>query len=318
MKRILNALLLAGGCLAATGVQAKLNIFACEPEWGALAKELAGDKAEIDIATTALQNIHQIEPKPSLIAKLRRADLLLCTGAELESGWLPQLTRQSGNAKIVSGNGNFMAASFITTLDKPSEIDRAAGDVHPQGNPHFHLDPYRMAVIADALATRLEVLDAANAAVYRKNLADFNARWTAATKTWEAKAKPLAGRKIIVHHKSWAYLNKWLGLVQVATLEPKPGVPPTSSYLVTVVSVAETGKPATVVVGDDIVSMGNNDKPMAIVLAGYQDPKAANWLSKRSGLPIVTLPFSVGGDPMSKDLFSMYDSTINKLLAAAK
>jgi zinc/manganese transport system substrate-binding protein len=300
MKRMLNTLLLTGSCLFATGIEAKLNVFACEPEWGALAKELAGDKAEIDVATTALQNIHQIEPKPSLIAKLRRADLLLCTGAELESGWLPQLTRQSGNANIVSGNGNFMAASFITTLDKPAQIDRAAGDVHPQGNPHFHLDPYRMSVIAEALAARLEVLDAANAAVYRKNLADFNARWSSAIKTWEAKAKPLAGRKIIVHHKSWAYLNKWLGLVQVATLEPMPGVPPTSSYLVSVVSAAE------------------KEKPMAIILAGYQDPKAANWLSKRTGLPIVILPFSVGGDPMSKDLFSMYDSTINKLLAAAK
>ncbi|MFY8206843.1 MAG: metal ABC transporter substrate-binding protein, partial [Arenimonas sp.] len=293
MKRMLNTLLLTGSCLFATGIEAKLNVFACEPEWGALAKELAGDKAEIDVATTALQNIHQIEPKPSLIAKLRRADLLLCTGAELESGWLPQLTRQSGNANIVSGNGNFMAASFITTLDKPAQIDRAAGDVHPQGNPHFHLDPYRMSVIAEALAARLEVLDAANAAVYRKNLADFNARWSSAIKTWEAKAKPLAGRKIIVHHKSWAYLNKWLGLVQVATLEPMPGVPPTSSYLVSVVSAAE------------------KEKPMAIILAGYQDPKAANWLSKRTGLPIVILPFSVGGDPMSKDLFSMYDSTIN-------
>jgi zinc/manganese transport system substrate-binding protein len=157
-----------------------------------------------------------------------------------------------------------------------------------------------MSVIAEALAARLEVLDAANAAVYRKNLADFNARWSSAIKTWEAKAKPLAGRKIIVHHKSWAYLNKWLGLVQVATLEPMPGVPPTSSYLVSVVSAAE------------------KEKPMAIILAGYQDPKAANWLSKRTGLPIVILPFSVGGDPMSKDLFSMYDSTINKLLAAAK
>lgn len=300
MKRMLNTLLLTGSCLFATGIEAKLNVFACEPEWGALAKELAGDKAEIDVATTALQNIHQIEPKPSLIAKLRRADLLLCTGAELESGWLPQLTRQSGNANIVSGNGNFMAANFITTLDKPAQIDRAAGDVHPQGNPHFHLDPYRMSIIAEALAARLEVLDAANAAVYRKNLADFNARWSSAIKTWEAKAKPLAGRKIIVHHKSWAYLNKWLGLVQVATLEPMPGVPPTSSYLVSVVSAAE------------------KEKPMAIILAGYQDPKAANWLSKRTGLPIVILPFSVGGDPMSKDLFSMYDSTINKLLAAAK
>lgn len=300
MKRVFSSLLLVCAGLTALPAQAGLNVFACEPEWGALAKELAGDKITVDIATSALQNVHQIEAKPSLIAKVRRADLLVCSGAELEEAWLPQLIRQSGNAKVASGNGNFMAVRQVTTLDKPTQLDRAAGDIHPQGNPHVHLDPYRMLAIAKSLSARLVLIDAANAPFYQQRLADFSSRWSAATKQWEHRAAPLKGRKIIVHHKSWAYLNKWLGLVQVATLEPKPGVPPTSSYLAGLI---ETSK---------------NDKPMAVVLAAYQDPKAANWLSERTGTPIVVLPFTVGGDAQSKDLFSMYDSTINKLLGAAK
>lgn len=300
MKRLLNSLVLACAGLAATGVQAKLNVFACEPEWGALVKELAGDKVAVDVATTALQNVHQIEAKPSLIAKVRSADLLVCTGAELETAWLPQLIRQSGNAAVANGPGNFMAAAQVTTLDKPSQLDRAAGDIHPQGNPHVQTDPYRMLTIAKALSARLAQLDAANAPFYQQRLADFSTRWSAAAKQWETRAAPLKGRKIIVHHKSWTYLNKWLGLVQVATMEPKPGVPPTSSYLVSLVGIAKT------------------EQPMAIVLAAYQNPKAASWLSERTGLPVVVLPFTVGGDAQSKDLFSMYDSTITKLLGAAK
>lgn len=300
MKRLLNTLALACLGLAATGAQAKLNVFACEPEWGALVKELAGDKVALDVATTALQNVHQIEAKPSLIAKVRSADLVVCTGAELEAAWLPQLIRQSGNSRIANGPGNFMAAAQVTTLDKPSQLDRAAGDIHPQGNPHVQTDPYRMLTIAKALSARLAQLDAANAPLYQQRLADFSTRWSAATKQWETRAAPLKGRKIIVHHKSWTYLNKWLGLVQVATMEPKPGVPPTSSYLVSLVGIAKT------------------EQPMAIVLAAYQNPKAASWLSERTGLPVVVLPFTVGGDAQSKDLFSMYDSTITKLLGAAK
>lgn len=300
MKRLLNTLALACLGLAATGAQAKLNVFACEPEWGALVKELAGDKVALDVATTALQNVHQIEAKPSLIAKVRSADLVVCTGAELEAAWLPQLIRQAGNSRIANGPGNFMAAAQVTTLDKPSQLDRAAGDIHPQGNPHVQTDPYRMLTIAKALSARLAQLDAANAPLYQQRLADFSTRWSAATKQWETRAAPLKGRKIIVHHKSWTYLNKWLGLVQVATMEPKPGVPPTSSYLVSLVGIAKT------------------EQPMAIVLAAYQNPKAASWLSERTGLPVVVLPFTVGGDAQSKDLFSMYDSTITKLLGAAK
>src|SRR6185436_2201090 len=147
-----------------------LNVFACEPEWGSLLHELAGDVIQVDVGTSALQDVHVIEAKPSLIAKVRKADLIVCTGAELEIGWLPQLIRQAGNPKIVSGPGYFMAGDQIVTLEKPSALDRANGDVHPGGNPHFQMDPYRVLAIAKALDARLAQLDPANAAVYQQRL----------------------------------------------------------------------------------------------------------------------------------------------------
>jgi zinc/manganese transport system substrate-binding protein len=277
-----------------------LNVFACEPEWGSLLKELAGDAIQVDVGTSALQDVHVIEAKPSLIAKVRRADLIVCSGADLEIGWLPQLIRQAGNSKVASGPGYFLASDQITTLEKPTSLDRSEGDIHPQGNPHFQLDPYRVLAIAKALDARLAQLDAAHAADFQKRLDDFTTRWQAATKAWEAKAAPLKGSKVVVHHLSWVYLLQWLGIEQIGALEPKPGVPPTSAHLA---SLIETAKGA---------------HALAILRAAYQDPKPGDWLSEQTGVPAVTLPFSVGGDDQSKDLFGLYDSTLDKLLAAAK
>jgi zinc/manganese transport system substrate-binding protein len=281
-------------------VFAKPKVFACEPEWGAMVTELAGDKVDLSVGTTALQDVHQIEAKPSLIAKVRQADLIACTGSELEVGWLPQLLKQSGNAKVASGNGYFMASEQVPTLEKPSAVDRANGDVHPRGNPHVQLDPYRMLKIAKALDARLVALDPANAATYQQRLADFTNRWQAAIKRWEAKAAPLKGKKVVVHHISWVYLNTWLGLQQIGALEPKPGVPPTSGHL------------------SSLIATTKAQGTYAIIAAAYQDPKPAKWLSDRTGVPVVVLPFTVGGDAQSKDLFGLYDSTIDKLLGAAK
>jgi len=299
MKRYLISMVLVSG-MVALPAQAKLRVFACEPEWGSLVQELAGDKVDVDVATSALQDVHQIEAKPSLIAKIRRADLTVCSGAELEIGWLPQLVRQSGNQKVAGGDGVFSAASQVTTLQKPAKLDRAAGDVHPQGNPHIQMDPYRMLTIARALDARLVLLDAANAAVYQQRLADFSARWSAATKKWEAKAAPLKGRNIVVQHDAWIYLTQWLGIKQIGSLEPKPGVPPTSAHLASLIEITKSSN------------------TLAIVRAAYQDPKASEWLSERTSVPAISLPFTVGGDAMSKDLFGMFDSTIDKLVGAAK
>jgi zinc/manganese transport system substrate-binding protein len=275
-------------------------VFACEPEWGSLVQELAVDKVDVDVATSALQDVHQIEAKPSLIAKVRRADLTVCSGADLEIGWLPQLIRQSGNQKIAGGAGVFSAAAQVTTLQKPAQLDRANGDVHPLGNPHIQMDPYRVLTVAKALDARLAQLDPPNAAFYQQRLADFSGRWTAAIKRWEAKAAPLKGRNIVVHHDSWIYFTQWLGMNQVGALEPKPGVPPTSAHLASLVATAKSSN------------------TLAIVRAAYQDPKASAWLSERTGVPAIALPFTVGGDAQAKDLFGLFDSSIDKLLGAAK
>jgi zinc/manganese transport system substrate-binding protein len=299
MKTLLISTWLLSGLLASPA-QAKLKVFACEPEWGSLVHELAGDKVDVDVATSALQVVHQIEAKPSLIAKIRRADLTVCSGAGLEVGWLPQLLRQSGNQKIAGGAGAFSAASQVKTLQKPAQLDRAAGDVHPEGNPHVQMDPYRVLIIARTLDARLAQLDPANAAVYQQRLADFSARWSAAIKKWEARAAPLKGRNIVVHHDSWIYLTQWLGMRQVGALEPKPGVPPTSAHLASLVATTKSSN------------------TLAIIRAAYQDPKASAWLSERTSVPAVSLPFTVGGDAQAKDLFGLFDSTIDKLLGAAK
>ncbi len=283
-----------------TTVQAKLRVFACEPEWASLTRELAGDSVEIDVATTALQDVHQIEARPSLIAKVRRADLIVCSGGGLEAGWLPQLLRQSGNAKVASGNGSFMAISAVTTLEKPTQLDRADGDVHAEGNPHIQMDPHRVLAVAKALARRLGVVDAGNANLYQTRLADFSARWTAAITRWEALAQPLKGRNLVVHHRSWIYLEQWLGLNEVGALEPKPGVPPTSAHL------------------SGLIATTKQSNTLAIVHAAYQDSKASRWLSERSGVPALSLPLTVGGDAQSRDLFGLFDSTIAKLLEAAR
>jgi len=300
MKSFLAVSALLLGALIANPAQAKLRVFACEPEWGSLVHELAGDKVDVDVGTSALQDVHQIEAKPSLIAKVRAADLAVCTGAQLEVGWLPQLISQSGNTKVASGPGSFMAAAQVKTLEKPTALDRAYGDVHPDGNPHVQLDPRRVLIIARRLDDRLAELDPSNAAVYKQRGADFEKRWLAAMTKWQAEAAPLRGRKVVVHHISWIYLWDWLGIQQIGALEPKPGVPPTSGHLAS------------------LIGLTKSSNTLAIIRAAYQDPKPADWLADRTGVPAVTLPYTVGGDAQSKDLFGLFDSSIAKLLGAAK
>ena len=299
MRKLLLWMIVLLGVFAAP-VEAKLRVFACEPEWGSLLAELAADTIDVDVATNALQDVHVVEARPSLIAKMRKADLLVCSGAQLEIGWLPQLLRQAGNARVTSAAGNFMAANQVTTLDRPASVDRAAGDVHPDGNPHVQLDPYRVLAIARALSARLGELDAANAAIYQQRFDDFESRWQAAITRWEIKAAPLKGKAVVVHHSAWIYLLQWLGMREIGSLEPKPGVPPTSAHLSSLIDVTKAGG------------------AIAIICAAYQDSKPDEWLAGRTGVPALVLPFTVGGDEQAKDLFGLYDSTIDRLLGALK
>jgi len=297
----LKSLLLVAASLVALPASAALNIFACEPEWGALAKELAGPKSTIYVATTALQDPHRIDARPSLIARARSADLVVCTGAELEIGWMPLVQSQSGNAKIHRGApGYFEAAGHVTLMEPPRRVDRSQGDVHAAGNPHVHLDPANIADIADALAARMAQLDPPEAAQYRERGKAFIARWQEAATRWQKQAAPLKGMPVVVYHRDLSYLLRWLGLQEVGSLEPKPGLPPSATHLSGLLESLKA-KPAK-----------------AVLRAAYNDPRAAQWLSERAGIPVVVLPYTVGGTEKATDLFTLYDVTLSSLLRVAQ
>ena len=301
MKAIMKILCALSLAIFAVPSIAALNIFACEQEWAALAQELAGDKASVYPATTALQDVHKVEARPSLIARVRSADLLICSGSELEVGWLPLLLTQSGNAKIQLGSaGYFEASQFVPKLEIPKVVDRALGDVHPSGNPHVHLDPRNIARVAEALTERFVQLDPANADIYKARGNSFRERWRAALSRWEQQAAPLKGVPVVVYHKDMSYFINWSGMREAGSLEPKPGLPPTPAHLA------------------ELVERMKREPAKVVVYSAYNSPRAAEFLSERTKIPSVMLPFTVGGTDKAKDLFGLFDDTIGRLLATVK
>jgi len=301
MRTTTKILASLGLIAVASPTLAALNIFACEPEWGALAQELAGDKASIYSATTALQDPHRIEARPSLIARVRSADLLICTGSELEIGWLPLLLTQSGNSRIQLGApGYFEASLYVARIEIPKTIDRSLGDIHASGNPHVHLDPRNIARVADALAERLVQLDPANADAFKARANSFRERWRAALSRWEKDAARLKGVPVVVYHKDMSYFLNWAGMREAGSLEPKPGLPATPAHLA------------------ELVEKMKREPAKVIVYSAYNSPKAAEFLSDRTKIPALMLPFTVGGTDKAKDLFGLFDDTIARLLANVK
>jgi zinc/manganese transport system substrate-binding protein len=290
LLRLLFALALLSFSVSAV---AKLSVFACEPEWAALSKELAGENARVFAATHAGQDPHHIQARPSLIAKLRSADLAVCSGAELETGWMPMLQRRARNPRVMSGQpGYFAAASQVALMEIPTKLDRADGDVHSEGNPHIQLDARRMLTVAKALSARLQSLDPGNRPDYEKRLRTYTQRWQAAIDRWQKKAAGLQGKKVIVHHREWIYLLDWLGMERVGSLEPKSGIPPTLAHLSKL-----------------------KQQPLdLIIISPLNDSKASSWLRQQTGVPVVVLPHTVGAVPNSDDLFSLFDEIIRRLV----
>jgi zinc/manganese transport system substrate-binding protein len=295
MKRLVFALF----SLLSLTVHAELKVFATVPEWGALAKEIGGKHADVFTATSGMQDPHRVEARPSLIARARNADLVVATGADLEVAWLPVILRNSSNPRVQPGQpGNFEAARAVRMLEVPTRLDRAEGDVHAGGNPHIQTDPRNILKVGEALTARMAQLDAANAAEYQANFKNFTERWKAAIVKWEASAAPLRGIHVVTQHKAFPYLYDWLGIIEVATLEPKPGVEPAVSYLAQVMNDVTT------------------QKPRMVIRAAYNSPHPAEWFSEHAHIPAVVLPFTVGGSDQAKDLFSFFDATLAQLLRA--
>ncbi len=276
-----------------------LDIFTCEPEWESLAKEITKDKAETYSATTSLQDAHYIQAKPSLIAKVRKADLVICSGADLEVGWLPLILRKTASSKIQEGAENLIYASnYVKTIEKPQSIDRANGDVHPNGNPHLHLNPYNLIVIARVIKEKLINIDPDNESYYDNNYKEFKDKMLTKIKEWEECAKPLKNINVISNHKNMSYLFNWLKINTVATLEPKPGIPATSKHL------------------NDLKHIVKNKKVGFIVYTPFEDEKPAKWLANETGINQILLPYTVNKDTDTKNLFDLFENSIKLMLKA--
>lgn len=266
-----------------------LEVFACEPEWASLVSELAADDVNVTVATTAFQDPHRLQAKPSLIAAIRKADLVVCTGADLEIGWLPLLLRRGGSPEI------FMAADFVRKLEVPKVINRSQGDIHPQGNPHVHLDPRNIRRVAAALAEQLAEMDTKNAVDYDARLADFQHRWSDALAAWDQRAMSLAGLEIASHHRSFSYLANWLDLDIVATIESKPGIPPSGAQLAS------------------LLERLSANPPVAVIRTPYENEKPSLWLNERLSVPAIQLPYTISGNAAVTDLFTLFDETLRIL-----
>ena len=281
--------------------RADLSVFSCEPEWAALAAEIGGERVETYSATTALQDPHYIQARPSLIAKVRKADLVICSGAQLEIGWLPALLQKANNRNVRPGSAGYMEASrYVRRLDATGNVDRSQGDIHPMGNPHIQTNPHNIAAVADALVKKMAELDAPGAELYQARHAEFSKRWQEAIVSWEARAQPLRGKRAITHHKSWVYLERWLGIEEAANLESVPGLPPSATHLSKLTKTFSDG-------GADV-----------IVRSPYQDDKPSHWLSERTGIDAIVLPLTIGGTEGATDLFSLFDDIIERLLGACE
>lgn len=287
--------------LTCAGSAHALNVFACEPEWASLVKTLA-PQAQVVSATHQRQDPHHIEARPSLIAALRRADLAVCTGAELEAGWLPVLQGRAGNPKVLDrADGMFFASDHVALIDAREPGGPFDGDVHAAGNPHFQVDPERVLEVARDLAETLGQVDPAGAIAYRQRAQAFERDWLAHVQRWRAQTSNLRGQRVIAQHSSFAYLWRWLGMTQTADLEPKPGLPPTPGHL------------------NNVLKLAQRDRPMAVVSTRYQDARSARWLAAQLGneAMAIVLPTTVDDAQDPQGLARLFDELFKQLLNAS-
>jgi zinc/manganese transport system substrate-binding protein len=295
--RLLYVLLLAGLTASAAS---KPNIVTATEDLAALAREVGGDRIAVEAIARGYQDPHFVEPKPSFILKLQKADLLVAVGLQLEIGWLPPLINQSRNSKIQPGGSGYLDVSAsCKILDIPTgPVTRAMGDVHPLGNPHYWLDPENGSRIARAVEAKLAQLDPSNAAYYGQRRADFERRLAEAQKRWLARMAPYRGSKVITYHRSWPNFAAYFGLDVVDYVEPKPGIPPTPSHTL------------------DVINTMNREKIKLILVEPYFDLRTPNSIAEKTGSQVVVLMPSVGGVKQVQDYFQLFDYDIELLVKA--
>jgi zinc/manganese transport system substrate-binding protein len=296
---------LAAALLAATSVPAAgppLNVIATTEDLAAIVREVGGDRVKVEALSRGYQDPHFVEAKPSFVLKLNKADLLVAVGRELELGWLPPLVTQSRNARIQPGANGYLDASLTARiLEIPTgQITRAMGDVHPQGNPHYWLDPSNGRRVGKAVAQKLSSLRPEDAATFAQREADFERRLAAAEKRWDAQMGPYKGIKVVTYHRSWPNFAERFGLNVIGYVEPRPGIPPSPSHTL------------------DLIQEMKRQNVKLILVEPYFDLKTPNAVARETGAKVVVLLPSVGGEKGVDDFIKLFDYDLDTLVAAIK
>jgi ABC-type Zn uptake system ZnuABC Zn-binding protein ZnuA len=294
----LTILMMAG----ATDARAALKVVTTTQDLESLTKEVGGDKVEVVSLARGYQDPHNVDPKPSFIFNVSRADLLIAVGRELEIGWLPPLITQSRNAKIQPGAAGYLDASGnVKILEIPTgQITRAMGDVHPSGNPHYWLDPGNGRLIAQAILQKLGELSPGDKAYFSQRYADFDKRLAAGEKRWDATMAPYKGTKIVTYHRSWPNFMERFGLDVIGYVEPKPGIPPSPTHTL------------------ELVAEMKRQGVKLIVMESYFDAKTPEKIASEAGGKVVTLSPSVGGEKPATDYLQLFEYNVTTLAAALK
>ena len=294
-----SSVLLLTAAAGITQAASKLNVMTATQDLASLAREVGGDLINADSIAMGYQDPHFVEPKPSFLLKLQKADLLVVVGLQLEIGWLPPLITQSRNAKIQVGAPGYLDMSqSCQILEIPTgQVTRAMGDVHPLGNPHYWLDPDNGRRIAKALAAKFSEMQPANAAAFAQHYADFDKRLAAAEKGWEAKMAPYRNRKVVTYHRSWPNFCDHFGLVVVDYVEPKPGIPPSPVHTL------------------EVINTMKREGIKLILVEPYFDLRAPNKIAQDVGGQVAVLLPSVGGVKQVTDYFQLFDYDINLLVS---
>lgn len=271
-------------------VLAHLNIAVSYPYIGALTKTIGGEHITTTVLAKGNWDPHFIIPRPSLIAKMRNADALIMNGGQLEIGWLPPLINRAGNPKTSPSSATFLNLSHhVELINKPSVIDRKEGDIHPDGNPHFHLDPKNTLLLGDTIKKFLISIDKEHSEVYKKNYSDFSKMWNRKMSEWSQKMSNKKGLKVIQFHDNLAYFNKAYGLVNIGTIEPLPGIPPSSKHVIATIKLIK------------------KEDPCCILHDVYHSTKTADFISLKTGVKVVLMPHDIGALENIEDLGSLFD-----------
>ncbi len=297
MKRKILIIVFIGLLSLTSVVEARLRVLASYNYIADLVEKIGGDNVKVTPLAKGYKDPHYVTPRPSFIAKMRKADLLIINGGQLEIGWIPPILKKANNPRINPGNKGFLDLfSFIDGIDVPKEISRAHGDVHPDGNPHFHLDPENILIISGVIRDKLIDLDLSHKGIFTKRHKEFVEKWRKKMSEWEKALEKFSGKNVVQYHKNFDYFLKSFNMKQLGTLEPVPGIPPSTKHIL------------------EMIEVINNKGAEFIIHDVYHMKKPSRFVNRETGVKLVVLPHDVGSVDEAIDIVSLFDEIVRRLL----